>query len=158
MNPEIRTATEADTPQILSLLKEFAEFEKLSQFCEVTAERLHAGIFAEDSVAEAIVAAIGETVIAYAVFYPNFSTFRGQKGLYLEDLYISPDGRGKNLGENMLKYIARLGRSRGFERIDFQVLNWNSAAIGFYKKLGAVVDETESHFKFTDDAFKKLTE
>ena len=98
----------------------------------------------------------GETAIGYAVFYPNFSTFRGQRGIYLEDIYITKIARGKGVGEMMLRHIAKLGKERGFERIDFLVLEWNTPAVQFYKKLGAVRDEEERHFKFTDEAFQKL--
>jgi ribosomal protein S18 acetylase RimI-like enzyme len=94
--------------------------------------------------------------IAYALFYPNFASFRGQSGLYLEDIYVSEAYRGSGVGLEMLRYIARLGKERGFKRIDFQVLEWNTPAIEFYKKHGAVRDDEERHFKFTDDAFQQL--
>ena len=152
----IRTAKPENVAQILFLLREFAEYENLSDYCEVTAKRLQIALFGETKVAEAIVAFDGETVVGYAIFFPHFATFRGQRGFYLEDIYITKDFRGRGLGEMMLKYIAKLGKSRGFERIDFQVLAWNAAAIGFYEKLGAERNDEDRHFKFGGESFQKL--
>lgn len=156
MNSLIRKAVEGDIPQILAMLREFAEFENLLDYFEVTEERLQNALFGEESFVEAIVAIENNSPVGYAIFYPYFASFRGQLGFYLEDIYVKPEMRGKNLGEKMLRYIAKFAKSRGYERIDFQVLRTNSNAIRFYKKLGAVVDETERHFKFTDQAFQKL--
>ena len=152
----INKAVENDIPQILSLLREFAEYENLLDYLEVTEERLKAALFGENKIAEAIVAFDDETAIGYAIFFPHFSTFRGQRGIYLEDIFISKDFRGKGVGEMMLKYIATLAKSRGFERIDFQVLEWNAPAIRFYEKLGAERNDEDRHFKFSDDAFEDL--
>jgi len=156
MNIRIKKAELENIPQILALLHEFAEYENLLDFVEITEERLKTALFGEGKTAEAIVAFNEETAIGYAIFYPNFATFRGQRGFYLEDIFITKSFRKKGVGEMMLKYIAKLGRTRGFERIDFQVLEWNTPAVEFYKKLGAARDEEERHFKFTDEAFQKL--
>ena len=158
MSLAIEKAAETDIPQIVALIREFAEYENLSDFCEVTEEKLYAALFGETKVAEAVVAFEDETPIGYAIFYPSFATFRGQRGMYLEDIYITKDFRKKGIGETMLKHIARLAKSRGFERIDFQALEWNTPAVKFYERLGARRDEDERHFKFTDEAFKKLAE
>lgn len=153
---KIQKAAPENIPQIIALMREFAEYEKLLQFFEATEERLKTALFGDGKVADAILALDGERAVAYAVFFPNFATFRGQRGIYLEDIFITKDFRGKGIGEMMLKYIANLAKQRGFERIDFQVLQWNTPAITFYEKLGAVRDEEERHFKFTDEAFQKL--
>ncbi len=158
MNLKIKKAEIENVPQIIALLREFAEYENLLGFVEITEDRLKIALFGEGKTAEAIVAFDGETPIGYAVFYPNFSTFRGQRGFYLEDIYITTSFRKKGVGEMMLKFIANLAKSRGFERIDFLVLDWNISAVEFYKKLGAVRDDDERHFKFTDEAFQKLAE
>ena len=152
----INKAVENDIPQILSLLREFAEYENLLDYLEVTEERLKAALFGENKIAEAIVAFDDETAIGYAIFYPYFATFRGQRGFFLEDIFISKDFRGRGVGELMLKYIATLAKSRGFERIDFQVLEWNAPAIRFYEKLGAERNDEDRHFKFSDAAFEDL--
>lgn len=156
MDLKIKKASEANIPAILALLREFAEYENLLEFLEVTEAHLRAALFDEGAVAEAIVAVIDEKTVGYAVFYPNFATFRGQRGLYLEDIYIQPGHRRGGAGEKMLRHLARLAKERGYERIDFMVLDWNTPAINFYKKLGAEIDQSERHFKFTDEAFAKL--
>ena len=156
MSIRIEKAAPENIPQIFALMREFAEYEKLLEFFETTEERLETALFGDGKVADAILAFDGERVVAYAVFFPYFSTFRGQRGIYLEDIFITENARGKGVGEIMLKFIARLARTRGFERIDFQVLQWNTLAIAFYEKLGAVRDEEERHFKFTGEAFQKL--
>lgn len=154
----IRKAWPGDIPAVISLMREFAAYEELTDFCTVTEERLDRALFGDDHVADALCAFDGETLIAYAIFYSNFSSFRGQLGLYLEDIYVSAEYRGRGIGEAMIKEIARIAASRGCERIDFMVLDWNTPAVRFYEKLGAIRDADERHFKFTDDAFKRLSE
>jgi ribosomal protein S18 acetylase RimI-like enzyme len=156
MTPKIKKADEKDIPAILDLLREFAEYESLLEYLEVTEQRLHAALFGAGAVAEGIIALIDDKPVGYAVFYPNFATFRGQRGIYLEDIYIQPAHRRGGTGEKMLRHIAALAKERGYERIDFMVLDWNTPAINFYKKLGAEIDQSERHFKFTDSAFQKL--
>ena len=156
MTFQIKKAAKENISQIITLLREFAEYENLLDYCEVREETLSGALFGENKVAEAIVAFENETPIGYAIFYPNFASFRGQRGMYLEDIYLKKEYRGKGVGEMMLKHIAKLARLRGFERIDFQVLEWNSPAIKFYEKLGAERDDEERHFKFTDEAFQNL--
>lgn len=152
----IEPLTEKDVPSILALMREFAEYEELLDSFEATEERLRAAFFGDGRVAEALVAFDGARPVAYAVFYPNFATFRGQRGFYLEDIFITRDCRGQGLGEMLLRRVAQTAKARGYERIDFQVLTWNEPAIKFYESLGARRDETERHFKFTDEAFGRL--
>jgi ribosomal protein S18 acetylase RimI-like enzyme len=152
----IEQAKPEHIPAILSLMREFAEYENLLDYLEVTDERLHTALFGEGAVAGAIVAAVDKDIVGYAVFFPNFSTFRGQRGIYLEDIYIRPAHRRGGAGEKMLRHIAQIAKSRGCERIDFVVLDWNTSAVNFYKKLGAEIDQSERHFKFVDSAFKNL--
>lgn len=156
MTFQIKKAELEDVSQIIALIREFAEYEKLSDFCEVTEERLSAALFGETKVAEAIIVFQEETPVGYAIFYPNFASFRGQRGMYLEDIYIRQEFRGAGLGEAMLKRIAKIADERGFERIDFQVLEWNAPAIKFYEKLGAARDEEERHFRFVGESFARL--
>jgi ribosomal protein S18 acetylase RimI-like enzyme len=156
MDLTIRKIEPNDLADVVSLLHEFAAFEDLSDYCEVTEERLHTAMFGADGVAEGLIALDNSLPIGYALFFPNFSSFRGQLGLYLDDIYINEKYRGKGVGEAMLREIARIAASRGFDRIDFQVLDWNTPAIGFYKKLGADSNDEETHFKFSDEAFHNL--
>jgi GNAT superfamily N-acetyltransferase len=156
MSLNIESATPEHIPAILALLHEFAEFENLLDYLEVNEERLNAALFGEGAVAEAIVAFKDDAAIGYAIFFPNFATFRGQRGIYLEDIYIQPAHRRGGTGEKMLRHICRLAKDRGYERMDFLVLDWNTPAVGFYQKLGAEIDQSERHFKFVAEAFKTL--
>lgn len=147
-----------DVPAVIEMMREFAEYEELSEFFEATEERLAIAMFGEGAFVEGLIARARTRPAAYALFYPNYATFRGQRGFFLEDLFIRAEYRRHNLGRRMISEIAKIGASRGYERIDFQVLVTNDPAISFYLKNGARVDETERHFKFTDDAFVRLSE
>lgn len=153
---EIRSATVGDVPEIIRMMRDFARFEELEEYFEATDEALRDALFSPNAYIEVLVAVENDTFAGYALFYPNYASFRGQKGYYLEDLYVDPEFRGRKLGEAFLREIARRGSEKGFKRIDFQVLEWNAPAIGFYKKFGADRDDTERHFKFTDEAFARL--
>ncbi len=156
MNINIKKAEREDVAGILKLMRDFADFERLGDSCEINDERLAGAMFDDEAFVEGLVAFDGENLIAYALFYPGFASFRGERGFYLEDIYIDSEYRGKNVGESMLRKIAKIAMSRGFERIDFQVLDWNTPAIKFYEKLGAVGNAEECHFKFTGEAFRTL--
>jgi len=153
---DIRTVTAGDIPALLELLREFAEYEELLAYLEVDRERLNTALFSQGATAEGLIAFADGQAIGYAFFFPSFGSFRGQRGFYLEDIYVKESYRGKGVGEKMLRELARLAASRGYERIDFVVLDWNTSAIGFYKKLGAEMDQSERRFRFTDDAFRSL--
>jgi len=113
-------------------------------------------MFGGEAIVSGIIALAGETAIGYALYFQSFSSFRGQRGVYLEDIYISSGHRGTGLGEKMLREIARRAAAQGCERLDFLVLDWNQPAVNFYDKLGAVRDRDERHFKFTGAAFRGL--
>lgn len=152
----IRDIAPDDIPEVIGLIREFAEFERLSAYCEITEERLTAAMFGDAAVVQGLIALDGTRAVGYAFYFPSFSSFRGHCGFYLEDIYVSGDYRGQAIGEAMLKRIAQTAAARGFERIDFLVLDWNTKAADFYLKLGAVRDDGERHFKFTDEAFRRL--
>lgn len=156
MDIQIRKSTPDEVPAIVRLMRDFAEYENLLDYCEITEERLHEVMFGENGFVEGLVAFHGDEPIAYAMFYPYFASFRGQCGFYLEDIFIAEDFRRNGLGEAMVRIIARLAKQRGFERIDFQVLEWNTPAVRFYEKLGAIRDDSERHFKFIDRSFSSL--
>lgn len=132
------------------------KYEKLSDYLAITGAKLSKALFDKGAFVESLIALDGDRLVAYALFYPSFASFRGELGFYLEDIFITADYRGKAVGETMLKEIAKLAKSRGYERLDFQVQDWNAGAIGFYKKLGAVSNPDESHFKFSGEAFVNL--
>jgi len=156
MDIQIRKSTPNEVPTIVRLMRDFAEFEDLGDYCEITEDRLFDVMFGDDAFVEGLVAFHEGEAVAYALFYPYFASFRGQCGFYLEDIFIAEDFRRNGLGEAMVRIIARLAKKRGFERIDFQVLEWNTPAVKFYEKLGAIRDDSERHFKFIDNSFQTL--
>lgn len=156
MDIQIRKSTPDEVPAIVRLMRDFAEYENLAEYCEITEERLYNVMFGDEAFVEGLVAFHDDEPVAYAMFYPYFASFRGQCGYYLEDIFIAEDFRRNGLGEAMVKIIAKLARQRGFERIDFQVLEWNTPAVKFYEKLGAIRDDSERHFKFIDSSFSSL--
>ena len=156
MSISIQNITETDLTSVIDLMRGFAEYEKLVEYCTVTEPRLHTAMFGPRAFVEGLIVLDGTKPVAYALYYPNFSSFRGERGLYLEDIYISSEYRRHDLGEKMLRIIARAARERGLERIDFLVLDWNEPAVNFYLKHGAERNGDESHFKFAGDAFDRL--
>jgi|SRR5215211_5244148 len=134
---EIRAATEDDVPLILSLIKELAEYERLSHEVRATEELLRNSLFGERRVAEALLGYLEDDPAGLALFFHNFSTFLGKPGIYLEDLYVRPELRGAGVGRALLVHLARLAKERGCGRLEWSVLDWNESAIGFYKGVGA---------------------
>ena len=142
MNPNthtLRAATPQDLPAIVGLIRELADFEKLAHLVVVTPESLHPHLFGPHPAAEAMVAEVSGTVVAFALFFTNFSTFLGQPGLYLEDLYVQPAHRGTGIGKALLQQLGALAVQRGCGRFEWTVLDWNENAIRFYKQMGADV-------------------
>ena len=135
----IRPAEPRDTEAIVGLIAQLAEFEKLAHLAQATPETLGAHLFGEKPAAEAMVAEQSGTVVAFALFFTNFSTFLAKPGLYLEDLFVEPAHRGKGIGKAMLTRLARLAAERDYGRFDWCVLDWNESAIAFYKHMGATV-------------------
>ena len=135
----LRPATPADCAAIVGLIRELAAFEKLEHLCIITSETLQPALFGARPAAEAVVAEVGGEVVAFALFFTNFSTFLGQPGLYLEDLYVQPAHRGSGLGKALLQHLGALAVERGCGRFEWSVLDWNEDAIRFYEKMGATV-------------------
>jgi GNAT superfamily N-acetyltransferase len=135
----LRAAEPLDVPAIVGLIRELAEFEKLSHLCNATTASLTPHLFGDQPVAECIVGEVSGEVVAFALFFTNFSTFLAKPGLYLEDLYIQPAHRGHGLGKALLKHLARLAVERGCGRFEWCVLDWNENAIAFYESAGATV-------------------
>jgi GNAT superfamily N-acetyltransferase len=156
MRTDIRPASLHDVPLILSLIRELAEYEKLSHEVSATEEQLRGTLFGDQPVAEVAIASLDAQPVGFAVFFPNYSTFLGLPGLYLEDLFIRPAARGFGLGRQILEYLARLAVDRGWGRMEWRVLDWNEPSISFYKKLGAEPLDDWTVFRVTGDALKNL--
>ncbi len=139
MTPEIRIAlaTAADTPAILDLIRALADYEHLADHVTATEERLRKGLFGERPGAEALLAYADAEPVGLAVFFHNFSTFLGQPGLYLEDLVVRREWRARQIGRRLFARVAQIALERGCGRMEWAVLDWNTPAIGFYKRLGA---------------------
>jgi len=140
MNPhQLRAARPADLDAIVCLIAELAEFEHLTHLLEVTPEKLSPHLFGPRPAAECVVGEVQGEVVAFALFFGNFSTFLARPGLYLEDLYVRPAHRGQGLGKALLEYLGRLAAERGCGRFEWSVLDWNADAIAFYERLGATL-------------------
>ena len=137
---QLRAARPADVRAIAGLVAELAEFEHLSHLLQLTPETLAPHLFGERPVVEAVVAeAAGGAVVAYALFFTNFSTFLAKPGLYLEDLYVQPAFRGAGIGKALLAHLGALAVARDYGRFEWCVLDWNEAAIRFYQGMGATL-------------------
>jgi GNAT superfamily N-acetyltransferase len=154
----IRPATPHDLPTIVGFIRELAEYERLLHVCRATPESLGAALFPKDgrAVAEAVIGEIEGVPQGMAIFFTNFSTFECKPGLYLEDLYVTPDARGKGLGKALLVHLAGVAESRGYARFEWSVLDWNTPAIGFYRKLGAVPMDEWTVFRVSGAVLSSL--
>ena len=155
---EIRDARVNDVPAIATMIRALAEYEKLSHACVSTEHDLQRALFGPDRAAEVLIATTGGAPAGFALFFHTFSTFLARRGLWLEDLFVYPQHRGRGIGRALLLRLAAIATARGCGRFEWAVLDWNTPAIRFYEKLGAVRDDEERHFKFTDEAFKALAE
>lgn len=152
----IRSATEADVPIILRLIRELAEYERAPDDAVATENGLREVLFGEKPAAEVLLALDHEEPVGFALYFFNFSTWLGRPGLYLEDLFVRPETRGKGYGRALLQRLARIARERGCGRMEWAVLDWNEPAIGFYKKLGAKPMEEWTVFRLTSDEIGEL--
>lgn len=152
----LRSAGEADVPLVLSFVRELAEYEKMLHEVAATEETLRESLFGERKVAEAVLGEWEGRPVAVAIFFHNFSTFLGRPGIYLEDIYVKPEMRGKGIGKVMLAYLAKLAAERGCARIEWSVLDWNKAAIRFYRSIGAVPMNEWTVQRVAGDALARL--
>jgi GNAT superfamily N-acetyltransferase len=153
---EIRSATTDDAPLIVEFIRGLAEYEKLAHEAVATEEGLRATLFGEHPQAEVILAFDGGHPAGFALFFHNYSTFLGKRGLYLEDLFVKPEARGKGVGRALLVELARIAKARDCGRFEWSVLDWNEPAIRFYKSLGARPMDDWTIFRVTGDALDAL--
>ena len=158
MNIRIESAQERDVPLILELIRGLAEYERMSDQVIATEAGLREALFGAQPSAEVIVAYADDRPAGFALFFHNFSTFLGRRGLYLEDLFVKPEFRRLGIGRRLLTELARMAVERGCGRFEWSVLDWNAPAIEFYKRLGARPLDEWTIFRMTGDALTRLAE
>ncbi|HEV2719910.1 MAG TPA: GNAT family N-acetyltransferase [Thermoanaerobaculia bacterium] len=152
----IRAATESDVPLILQFIRDLAEYERLLHKVVATEEMLRASLFGNPRFAEVIIGEEDGTAVGFALFFHNYSTFLAQPGIYLEDLFVKPEARGRGYGKALLARLAQLARERGCGRVEWAVLDWNTPSIDFYKSLGAAPMDDWTVFRLTGEALERL--
>jgi GNAT superfamily N-acetyltransferase len=156
MKATLRPARIDDTPAIASLIRELAVYEKLEDQAKATADDLARHLFGDRPAAEVIVAEIDGEPVGFALYFSTFSTFRGQPGTYLEDIFVRPEHRGQGIGKALLASVARVAVERGSGRLEWSVLDWNAPSIEFYRSQGAVPMAEWTVFRVADEALNRL--
>jgi GNAT superfamily N-acetyltransferase len=154
----IREATEGDIPALLNLIHELAEYEKLTHIVVATEEMYKEALFGKLPVAEALMAFVDGEAVGYAIFFHNFSTFLGRAGIYLEDVYVRPQTRGKGVGKKLFATVARIAKERNCGRYEWCVLKWNTPSIEFYDALGAESLDGWLMMRLDGDALAKVAD
>jgi len=157
-NFEIRPAGVEDVPIILELIRDLATYERAPDEVTATEEQLLDVLFGERPAAEVLLAFEGQSSVGFAVYFYNFSTWLGRPGLYLEDLFVKPEKRGKGYGRALLVALAKIARDRGCGRMEWAVLDWNEPAIEFYRALGATPMHEWTVFRLRRDEIAKLAD
>ena len=154
----IRNADGNDAETVLFFIKQLADYEKLSHEVTATVETLKQNLFSNQSNAYAVIAYYKSEPVGFALYFYNFSTFLGKKGIYLEDLFVLPDMRGKGFGKKLFLHLIGIARKNDCGRFEFSVLNWNEPSIKFYKNLGAESMDDWTTFRIDENGINKLTE
>jgi GNAT superfamily N-acetyltransferase len=152
----IRPATPSDVPAIAQLIRDLADYERITHTAVFQEADLRNHLFGERRYADVLLAEDGGSVVGFALFFHNYSTFRGKPGIYLEDLFVIPGHRGKGHGKALLRELARLAVERDCARVEWSVLNWNEPSIEFYKALGAKPMDEWTVYRLTGEALKEL--
>ena len=152
----LREATADDVPVILRCIRGLAEYERLAHECIANEELLRASLFGESPAAHVELAMAGGEAAGFALWFRNYSTFLARPGIYLEDLFVFPAFRGRGIGRRLLQHLAQLAVSRGYGRLEWAVLDWNTPSIEFYKAQGAVPLDEWTVFRLTDDALHEF--
>ncbi len=152
----VTKATEADLPLILRFVQDLADYERMRDQCVATEEKLRRSLFGAHPYAEVLIARLDDEPAGFAVYFHSYSTFLAQHGLYLEDLFVTPEARGKGIGYALLGSLARIAVERGCERLEWAVLDWNDLAIDFYKRIGAVAKDEWTTFRLSGEALDSM--
>lgn len=153
---KIRQARVEDTALILQMIRELAEFEQLLDEVVADEKTLRHSLFSDPKGPEVLIAEEGNHPVGFVLFFHNFSTFLGRKGIYIEDIYVRGEYRGKGYGDAILKEVCRLAKSRNCGRVEWWVLDWNERAINFYKKMGAVPMSDWTVFRLAEESINRL--
>ncbi|GGP69701.1 GNAT family N-acetyltransferase [Saccharothrix coeruleofusca] len=156
-DPRVRRVREQDVPALVGFAHELAAHERSADQCHLTVEQLRAALFGPSPALFGHVAEVGGEVVGMALWFLNFSTWRGVHGIYLEDLYVRPDRRGSGLGKALLAALARECVERGYARLEWAVLDWLEPTIAFYKSIGAVPQDEWTVFRLTDQALVEMS-
>ena len=155
----IRAAVPSDVPVILRMIKALAEYEKEPESAKATEEQMHVALFAEQPTAYCeLVDVEGDQVVAFALWFKNFSTWTGTAGIYLEDLFVLPEHRGKGYGKALLVHLAQKCIANGWHRFQWWVLDWNEPSIEFYRALGAEAMDEWTVYRVSGDALQRLAD
>lgn len=154
-DPRIRDITTADVDAVVGLVRELAQYEKLPEECHLTPELLHASLFNPNPAVFAQVGDIDGEVAGFALWFLNYSTWEGVHGIYLEDLYVRPEFRGAGLGKALLLNLARIAADRGYARVEWSVLDWNTPSIDFYLAFGAIPMDGWTMYRLTGPALAR---
>ncbi|MCL2542377.1 MAG: GNAT family N-acetyltransferase [Nocardioidaceae bacterium] len=152
----IRIAGPEDVPDILRLIRELATYEREPDAVATTEADIERWVFGADAVASVLIAESEGRAVGMALWFRNFSTWTGQPGVYLEDLFVEPEHRGSGLGKALLVALARIAVDRGYRRVEWVVVNWNAPSIAFYDSLGAVPQDEWTSYRLTGDALARL--
>ena len=153
---EIRAATEADSAVVLQMIRDLAEYEKLSGAVVATEDRIRATLFGAHPAADVLLAYQGAECVGFAVFFETFSTFLAASAVYLEDIFVKPQARGRGVGLALMARVAAFAKQRGCGRLEWEVLDWNQPSIDFYRKLGAAPVEGWTKYRLKDQALERL--
>ena len=156
MSLTIRPALPADAPAIAGLITELAEYEQLADEMIASPAQLEATLFGPNAAATCWLAVWGQEPVGMAIFFTNYSTFLGKPGVYLEDLYVKPEYRGRGIGKQLLQTVARITVAQKGGRLEWSVLNWNQPAIDFYESLGAKPQSEWTVYRLTGPALQQL--
>ena len=154
----IRAAEAEDVPVLLDLIRGLAEYERLLDQMEADEAGLRESLFGDRRYAEAVIGEVDGEPVGFALYFHSYSTFLGKPGLYLEDLFVKPEHRGRGFGGALLRHVAGVAVERGCGRLEWAVLDWNEPAIGFYRKLGAGPLDEWTTYRMTGDALRRLAE
>ena len=152
----VRPVRPDDVPAVVALVRELADYEKALHEARLTEEQLHGVLFGDSPALFGHVAVHDGSVVGVALWFLNFSTWRGTHGVYLEDLYVQPQHRGCGLGRELLRTLAEVCVERGYDRLEWSVLDWNEPSIAFYRAAGAVPMDGWTVFRLTDDALSEF--